>query len=264
MAHVDRYDGFALDLDGVVWLAGRPIDGSVEAIAALREQDKPVVFITNDPRSTREEYARRLGEIGVEASADSVVTSGAAVADAILAAAPAARVVVAGSRGLRDDLAAAGLTIVPDDEAVPDAVVVGGHAGFDYAELRRAADAVRAGAALWATNRDATYPTPGGLQPGTGALVAAIETASGQRARAAGKPEPAMFETARHVLDVGRPAIVGDSLDSDIAGGARADFGTVLVLTGRADRADVEVADVAPDLVLPDLAALVRDGGAVS
>jgi glycerol-1-phosphatase len=258
MTHADRYEGFALDLDGVVWLAGRPIDGSVEAITALRELGKPTVFITNDPRSTRDEYARRLAEIGVGASPDDMITSGAAVAEAILAETPAARVLVAGSDGLRDDLAAAGLTIVAGDEADSDAVVVGGHADFDYAELRSATDAVRAGAALWATNRDATYPTPGGLQPGTGAIVAAVETATGQRARAAGKPEPAMFETARHALDVARPAIVGDSLDSDIAGGARAGFGTVLVLTGRADRAAVERAEVAPDLVLTDLAALVE------
>jgi glycerol-1-phosphatase len=259
MAHADRYDGFALDLDGVVWLAGDPIEGSVGAIARLRELSKPAVFVTNDPRSTRAEYARRLGEIGVAAPVEDVLTSGTAVAEAIARASPRARVLVAGSDGLREDLAAAGLHPVPGADPIPDAVVVGGHGGFDYAELRLAATAVRGGAELWATNRDPVYPTPDGPQPGTGALVAAVETAAGRRARVAGKPEPPLFEAARRRLDVARPAIVGDSLDADIAGGARAGFGTVLVLSGRTDRADVERAALAPDLVLPDLAALARD-----
>ena len=116
--------------------------------------------------------------------------------------------------------------------------------------------AVRDGAELWATGRDATYPTPTGLLPGTGALVAAVETASERRARVAGKPEPPMFEAAKRRLGGDRIAMVGDTLDADIAGGARAGLATVLVLSGRTARADLEQAEIQPDIVVADLAAL--------
>jgi glycerol-1-phosphatase len=254
MAALDRCDGFAIDLDGVVWLSGEPIPGSVEAIASLRRRGRPVVFLTNDPRSTRQEYGERLGAIGVDADARDVLTSGAAVAEAIAAEWPGARVYVVGSEALRAELGAAGLVVVEGSEWSPDAVAVGGYSGFDFGDLREAMTAVRAGATLWATNRDPVYPTARGLLPGTGAVVAAVETASERTARVAGKPEAAMFEAARRRLGAEHPAIVGDSLDSDIAGGAAAGFVTVLVLTGRASRADVERSRASPDLVVQSLA----------
>jgi glycerol-1-phosphatase len=262
MVPADRFDGFALDLDGVVWLSSQPIPGSAEAIAALRERGRRVVFLTNDPRSTRDQYAQRLRSIGVEADAADVLTSAAAVAEQLARKSPEATVFVVGSDALRQELASAGLQVVDAGEGSVDAVVVGGHAGFDYAELHAAMSAVRAGAGLWATNRDPVYPTAKGLLPGTGAIVAAVETASGQAARVAGKPESPMFEAARRHLVAKRPAVVGDSLDSDIGGGSNAGFGTILVLTGRAAAADVDGARVPPDLVLPDLASLVRPVGA--
>lgn len=254
MVAVSDCDGFALDLDGVVWLTGAPIPGSVEAIARLRSSGR-VVFLTNDPRSTREEYAERLRGIGVETEVEDVLTSATAVAEAVAAEVPGAGVYVVGSAALRAELRVAGLEVVGGGDSSADAVVVGGHSGFDFAELHEAMTAARAGAELWATNRDPVYPTATGLLPGTGAIVAAVETASGRTARVAGKPEPAMFEAARRRLRADRPAIVGDSLDSDIAGGAAAGFATILVLTGRATEADAERAPVRPDAVLPNLAA---------
>jgi glycerol-1-phosphatase len=256
MPLADSYDGLALDLDGVVWLTGEPIPGSVEAIAALRRSGRRVVFLTNDPRSTRDEYVALLRRIGVEAERRDVLTSAAAAAEAVAAEAPGSSVYVVGSDALRTELRDAGLEILDGIGSRPGAVVVGGHSGFDFAELHRAMTAVRGGAELWATNRDPVYPTAKGLQPGTGAIVAAVETASGRVARSVGKPEPSMFDAARRLLGASKPAIVGDSLDSDIAGGARAGFGTILVLTGRAARADVASAAVKPDLVVPDLAAI--------
>jgi len=250
------YDGFALDLDGVVWLTGEPIPGSVEAIARLRAGGRKVVFLTNDPRSTREEYAERLRRIGVETEVEDVLTSGTAVAEAVAGEMPGAGVYVVGSDALRAELRAAGLEVVGGGDSGVDAVVVGGHSGFDFSELHEAMTAVRAGAELWATGRDPVYPTAQGLLPGSGAIVAAVETASGATARVAGKPERPMFEAARLRLRADRPAIVGDSLDSDIAGGAAAGFATILVLTGRASREEAQRADARPDLIVPSLAAL--------
>ena len=255
MSALDRFDGFALDLDGVVWLAGAPIAGAAEAVARLRER-APLVFLTNDPRSTREQYVERLRGIGVAAELDEMLTSSAATAEMIARDAPGATVYVVGSDALAAELGSTGLEVVDRGGPGVDFVVVGGHSGFDYAELAAGMAAVRAGAALWATNCDPVYPTAGGLLPGTGAIVAAVETASGRTARVAGKPERPMFDAARDRLGAERPAVVGDSLDSDIGGGAGAGFATILVLSGRASAAEAETASVRPDLVVDDLAAL--------
>jgi HAD superfamily hydrolase (TIGR01450 family) len=139
-----------------------------------------------------------------------------------------------------------------------DFVIVGGHGGFDYSELRIATLAVHRGARLYACNRDATFPMPDGPWPAVGAILAAVETATGTRAIAVGKPELAMFEAAREVIGpVGRIAMVGDNPASDIEGGRRAGLATILVLSGAASREDAERADPPPDHVVDDLAGLL-------
>ncbi len=254
------FDGLVVDLDGVVWLGGEPVPGSVAALAEVRARGIPLVFLTNDPGSSRAEYAARLTRIGVQASEAEIVTSGSALASLIAEREDTGKTAFAiGSPSLKRELERVGLRLL-DGEAGRDAdvVAVGGHPGFDYAELRIAAQAVRRGASLYAAGRDATFPMPDGPWPATGAILAAVETAAATRAISAGKPEPHIFEVARSLLpDCRRVAIVGDHLESDIAGGRRAGLTTVLVLTGSTSRADLESAEVEPDLVLEDLARLV-------
>jgi 4-nitrophenyl phosphatase len=136
-------------------------------------------------------------------------------------------------------------------------VVVGGHEGFDYRELSAATVAIRNGARLFATGRDAIFPTPAGPKPGTGSILAAAEIAGGASAVVVGKPEPMMFEIAREALTgCDRIAVVGDHLIADIEGAKRAGIAAVLVLTGTTSRADLEQALIPPDLVLESLATL--------
>jgi glycerol 3-phosphatase-2 len=257
MAIADRFAGFIVDLDGVVWIGDRVVPGAAEAIGELRRRGKRVLFVTNDPRSSPQEYAARLTEHGIPSARDDVLTAGAATAEvASRAAGHGGRAFVVGSPALKREVQAAGLSVV-DGEAGrgADLVVVGGHDGFDYRELRIAASAARGGATVFATGRDATFPMPDGPWPATGAIVAAIETASGTRAIAVGKPEPGLFEVARARLELSadRIAVVGDTPGSDIEGGRRAGMSTVLVQTDSGRR------DVAPaDFVigrLPDLLA---------
>jgi HAD superfamily hydrolase (TIGR01450 family) len=256
----DRYDGLIVDLDGVIWLGGHPIDGAAETIRRLRARGVRVLFLTNDPQHSRAGQARRLTEIGIAAAAADVLTASAAAA-AFLAAQErlaGARTLVAGPPALRDELAAAGFALVtPRDADTAAIVVVAGHDRFDYAELRAATLAVGAGAELFATGRDAFVPTRDGREPATGAIVAAIETATGATATITGKPEPPMFATARDLLaDCARVAVVGDNLASDIAGAKRAGLDAILVLSGATSADDLERAAVPPDIVLPTIAAL--------
>jgi glycerol-1-phosphatase len=254
------FDGLILDLDGVVWVGPDPVPGSVNAIATLRESGVQIVFLTNDSRSSRAEYAARLTYLGIPAEPSQVVTSGSALARYVVEQEGLGACVFAiGSPSLKAELAEYGLTLCEGRTALSaKAVAVGVHDGFDYDELRTAAQAVRRGANLYAAGRDATFPMPDGPWPGAGSVVAAVEVAGGTRAINVGKPEPFAFDIARSALrDCRRIGVVGDTLASDIVGGKRAGLGTVLVLTGTCTTDDVAASAVQPDLVLPDLAALL-------
>ena len=112
-------------------------------------------------------------------------------------------------------------------------VVVSGLRDFTYMTLLGAKQALDAGAALVATSRDPTMPMPGGEWPGTGAVLAAVEVASGKKAEIAGKPEHHLFDLAlSRIPDAKRVAMIGDRLSSDIAGGHAAGLDTILVLSG--------------------------------
>jgi glycerol 3-phosphatase-2 len=190
-----------------------------------------------------------------------IVTSAAALAACIAESEDVATKVFAiGSPALKEELAALGLELCTHEGGRAAAVVaVGGHERFDYEELRIATQALRRGARLYAAGRDATFPMPDGPWPATGAVLAAVETAGGVTATVVGKPEPFIFEIARSELSgCQRVAVVGDHLEADVAGGRRAGLTTILVLSGTTLGSDLADARVQPDVVLPDLAALVE------
>jgi 4-nitrophenyl phosphatase len=168
------------------------------------------------------------------------------------------RALVVGPPALHDEIEEAGFVLMSTEEAEQaEVVVVGGHEGFDYGELRAAALAIRNGAGLFATGRDPVFPTPSGLWPGTEALLAAVETAAGVSAVVIGKPEPIVFDMAREALAGCRQvAAVGDHLIADVAGAKRAGLGAILVLSGATRPDDIERATIPPDLVLESLASL--------
>jgi HAD superfamily hydrolase (TIGR01450 family) len=272
MTLADDFDGFLIDLDGVVWVGREPISGSAETLAALLAAGKELVFVTNNPARAPRRYAERLQEMGIEVGAERIVTAGMVTARLAGAAAAGGSAFVIGEESIKRMVAAAGATVL-DAESGGDAdvVVVSGHRGFDYAELLAAKRALDGGAALFATSHDPTMPMPGGEWPGTGSILAAVETASGKTAEIGGKPEHHLFDLAIEVIRGskgtdgvpkeprdGRLAMVGDRISSDIDGGRAAGLATVLVLSGTSSRADAEAAEPAPDHVLASLAGLLR------
>ena len=260
MPLADRFDGLLIDLDGVVWIGREPVPGSLEALRDLLAAGKRVVFVTNNPGRRPEDYAERLQGWGVEVDARQIVTAGIVVARlAAEAAGEGGGAFVLGRSALKEMVAATGTRLLDGEEAEgADVVVVSGHPGFDYEELRRAKVALDRGARLLATSHDPTMPFPGGELPGTGAVLAAVEVASGKRATIAGKPERHLFEMAIEAVGGGRLAMVGDRISSDVAGGLAAGLETVLVLSGTTSREQAEAADPAPDHVLENLAGLLR------
>jgi 4-nitrophenyl phosphatase len=208
------------DLDGVVWLARRAIPGAVEAIAEIRGSGRRVLFVTNNSVATEEELVEALGAIEVPARGD-VVTSAMAAAMLID---DGSRVLVAGASGVVEAVERRGAEAIPNDGSRPtdgvDAVVVGLHRDFDYARLRRASAAIRAGARYIATNDDATFPTPTGLDPGGGSIVAAVSTAAGADPVIAGKPYQPMADYIAGILETSeagpsRLLMVGDRPSTD-------------------------------------------------
>jgi HAD superfamily hydrolase (TIGR01450 family) len=179
---------------------------------------------------------------------------------------------VIGAATLKEMVAAAGARLLEGEAAwKADTVVVSGHRGFDYDELLAAKRALDRGASLIATSHDPTMPYPGGELPGTGSILAAVETASGKRAEIAGKPERHLFEMAVESLrgslstdDVQKEeprnlklAMVGDRVSSDIAGGRAAGLETILVLSGTTSREEAAAAEPAPDHVVDSLSDLL-------
>ena len=258
MALADEYDGFLIDLDGVVWVGRDLIPGAAEALRELLARGTDFVFVTNNPGRSGSVYAARLREAGVEVGAERIVTAGESTARlAAQIAGPGAGAFVIGAEAFRESVAAEGLEVLAGEVArEADVVVVSGHRGFDYEELLTATLALERGAKLVATSRDPTLPMPGGAWPGTGAVLAAIETASGASAEIGGKPEHHLFDLACERLgERRRVAMVGDRVASDIEGGRRAGLDTVLVLTGAT--ASEDAAAAAADHVIDDLAGLV-------
>lgn len=253
-------DGLIVDLDGVVWRGEDPIDGAAEAIATVRSRGIRLLFLTNEPNGSRRSFASRLTAMGIPATANDVMTSGAATAQVVgsLEHLASRKALVIGPPALKGEIKGAGFELVPNDEArTAGLVVVGGHQEFDYAELQAATDAIRNGAQLFATGRDAVFPTADGLRPGTGAILAAIEAAGGRPAVVVGKPEPIIFDIARQALPgCERIGVIGDHLLSDVTGAKRAGLRAILVLTGTTSRADLEQAVIQPDLVLESVSAL--------
>ena len=260
MALADSFDGFLVDLDGVVWEGRELLPGAVDALRDLLAAGKEVVFVTNNSVRSPKAYAARLRDAGIAIGDDRVITGG--VATARLAAqqtGAGAAAFVIGAPGFKEIVAAAGLTLVDGKTAqTADAVVVSAHREFDYAELLTATLALQKGAALFATSRDPTLPMPGDAWPGTGATLAAVETASGKQAEIGGKPESHLFDEARGLLGgVSRVAMIGDRIASDVVGAQRAGLTAILVLTGASSREEAEAADPAPDHVLDDLSGLL-------
>lgn len=240
---------WAFDLDGVVWLAGEAIPGVAETIAALRAEGHSVCFATNFSYSPVAEAERKLARIGIDGRGR-VITSAMAAAQLVE---PSETALLCGGPGIEEALLARGVTVVREGEA--DVVVVGYDPEFDYAKLTRATAAIRAGARFVATNEDPTFPTPQGLLPGGGSLVAAVAYASGVQPVVAGKPHQPFADLV--IERFGAEGImVGDQPLTDGRLAVRLGYRFGLVLTGVTKAADLPV-EPTPDLVAADLPALV-------
>jgi 4-nitrophenyl phosphatase len=249
-----------LDCDGVVWLADEPIQGAAEAVASLRSSGHRVVMLTNNSYPRRSDHLAKLERMGMPTDPEDVLTSAMAAA---LLLEPGERALVLGGPGVIEELTARNVATVrpgtSSDIGTVDAVVVGMYPSFDYSSLAVAATAIHAGARLIGTNEDATFPTPTGLLPGAGSLLAAVATAGQVDPIVAGKPHPPTVSLVHE--RIGKvEMVVGDrpSTDGVLARRLATRFG--LVLTGVTPAGHGPV-DPEPDREVPDLLSLVKAEG---
>lgn len=252
----DRHDALLLDLDGTVYLGGRPIEHVGPVVEAAGARGIRSIYVTNNASRPPAEVAAALAGMGVPAEPADVLTSPEAAATMLQEAHPAgSRVLVVGAPWLAESVRQAGLVPVTTVAEEPVAVVQGHSPTTGWPQLAEACLALRAGADWVACNNDTTLPTDRGLLPGNGAMVAALVAATGLRPRVAGKPERPLMDEGVARAGSSRPLVVGDRLDTDIAGGVTADMPTLMVLTGVSTAADLLAAgpDRRPTYVAFDL-----------
>lgn len=254
-----QYDCLLLDLDGTVYRGHQLTEGAVESLDKVPGRK---LFITNNASRSAAEVAAHLRDLGLEADADGIVTS-AQTAARLLAEqlAAGARVLVVGTQSLADEIAAVGLRPVRRWQDKPNAVVQGHSTETGWTDLAEAALAIRAGVLWVAANIDATLPSERGLLPGNGSMVAALKTATDADPQVAGKPSPALIKDALARGDFHAPLVVGDRLDTDIAGANGAEVPSMMVLTGANSARDAvwAVAAQRPTYIGRDLRALHQD-----
>jgi len=249
-----------LDLDGVVYAGPAEIPGATEHLSRCREQGSRLGFVTNNASRPPAAVAQHLRELGIDAADDDVVTSAQAAARLVADAVPAgSAVLVVGGEGLVAALAEHELEVVWSARDAPAAVVQGLSQDVGWSMLAEGAYALAAGIPWIASNLDPTVPTDRGRAPGNGALVEVLRMTSGRAPEVAGKPGPALFAEAQRRLVGDRTLMVGDRLDTDIAGATGAGLPSLVVLTGVSSLVELCAArgDDRPTYVAADLAGLL-------
>ena len=260
---VDDYDGLILDLDGVVYVGDTAVPGAVDAIRQARSSGLAVTFATNNASRTPQAVASQLVGLGIDASAEQVVTSAQAAAGVLARTiGPGSRVLVVGGEGLWRALEERGLVPVSTADDDPLAVVQGFAPELGWSLLAEGAYALARGLPWIASNLDLTIPTARGIAPGNGALVNALSIAAGRTPSVvAGKPERPLFDECVERMGARRCLVVGDRLDTDIAGARAAGLDSVVVLTGVTTSESLLAArpEQRPTYVVESLADVVRD-----
>lgn len=256
----EAFDLALVDLDGVAYRGHDPIDHAAAGLADARNLGMNLVFVTNNASREPSSVSDQLSSLGIPASPEDVLTAAQAAAIVLRERLDeGAKVMVVGGAGLRTAVREAGLVVCESADDAPDAVVQGFAPELGWKDLAEAAYAVGNGAWYVASNLDLSLPTARGYAPGNGSLVGAVVNATGVVPDSAGKPSPRMYEIAVTRSGAQAPLVVGDRLDTDLAGARAGAIPGLHVLTGvNTARDDVLAApELRPDFIAEDLRGLL-------
>lgn len=253
------FKGFIFDLDGTIYLSDTLIPGADSVVRLLRETGRRVVFLSNKPIQTREDYASKLTRLGIPTQPDEVINSTFVMTNYLKKNAPGARLFVIGETPFVEELQRAGFPVTDEPKEI-EYVVVAFDRTFDYRKLNIAFQAIKLGAHFVATNPDRTCPVEGGEIPDCAGMIAAIEAVTTKKVEIiVGKPSPLMIQAALEVMGL-RPddcILIGDRLETDIRMGKEAGIATGIVLTGVTDEETLRGAKhtaIQPDFVFRSIA----------
>lgn len=250
-----------IDMDGVIWKGDAPIGDLPAIFQRIRDRGIKYLFATNNSTKTSAQYVARLQEFGIGVELWQVVTSSQAAAH-ILAQKfpPGTKIFMIGEDGIRIPLEEKGFEILSVENAPQaQAIVMGMDRSINFQKAAEAALLVRKGIPFYATNPDKTFPTPRGLIPGAGAWFSVITTATNVEPIVAGKPFPFLMDLSLERLGTKKEEtlVVGDRLDTDIAGGQAVGCPTALVLSGVSTREQAANWTPGIDFIADDLSSLV-------
>ena len=260
-----------IDMDGVLWHGTQAIPGLVEFFKTLNELDIRYILATNNASLTPEQYVTKLANMGVTVSQKQILTSGMATALYLSERVnpKETRVFVVGEDGATQPLVELGFTLTglyevdntdkPEQKGA-DIVVCGKDETLTWAKLATATLNIRAGASFIGTNADTTLPTEHGVTHGNGAILAALEVATGVAPTIIGKPEPIIYQQALALLGISPDETIalGDRLETDILGAVRTGIRSIMVLTGISSEADLQDSDYQPTWVMADIRAVTK------
>lgn len=253
---IDNIKALIIDMDGVLWEGDRPMPGLVQFFDTIHKQNIRYVLATNNAGHTPDQYVDKLARMGVTVDRDKIIGSGLAAALYLKnIAKPGAKVFAIGEDGVRQALLENGFQLIGNYEKDADYVVCGLDRQISWDKIATATLNIRAGATFIGTNPDTTLPTEHGMTHGNGAILAAIEAATGVKPIIIGKPEPIMYQLAIERLQTPAEATValGDRLDTDILGAVRTGIRSIMVLSGISGHAHLEQADYGPTWVMDDI-----------
>lgn len=252
------YQGFIFDLDGTVYLGERLLPGAERVIRRLREGGKKVVFLSNKPLYTREDYAAKLTRLGIPTTPGEVVNSTFVLIRYLGKVAPGAKVFVMGELPFVAEMARAGFRLTENPEEI-QIVVAAFDRTFDYRKYNIAFQALKRGARFIATNPDRTCPVEGGELPDCAGIIAALEAVTLRKVEVVvGKPSPITVAVALEVmgLQAADCLLVGDRIETDIRMALEAGMKAALVLSGVTGRKTLEASPLRPDHVFDGIADL--------
>jgi 4-nitrophenyl phosphatase len=266
MQALTNVQALIIDMDGVLWHGSTPLPGLVAFFQTLRDLNLRFILATNNASSTQKQYVEKLASMGVSVSNDEILTSGMATASYLAEHydPKTTRVFVVGEAGATEPLLAQGFTLTgiyevqqdndPNSQGA-DIVVSGKDHTLTWDKLATATLNLRAGAKFYATNGDTTLPTERGITHGNGAILAALQVASGVAPIVIGKPEPIMYQQAMKLLQTTPEATIalGDRLETDILGAVNAGIRSIMVLSGVSSQADVTTSPYQPTWVMANI-----------
>lgn len=268
----DNINNLIIDMDGVLWHGDQPIAGLVEFFQTLRERQFRFILATNNASQTAEQYVNKLARMGVTVDKSEILTSAMATALYLSQQTDpdSTRVFVIGEKGATQPLIDLGFTLTglyevdtaggDGPKVGADYVVCGMDHEISWDKLATATLNINAGAKFIGTNPDTSLPTELGFTHGNGAILAALQAATGIAPVIIGKPEPLMYQEALKLLGVGpeETLAIGDRLETDILGAVRANVRSLMVLTGVSSECDLKNSAYQPDWVLPDIRAITQ------